>query len=178
MAEQMLILVNESDKLLEKYAPKSKCHTGKELHHRAFTVLILNKKGKVLLQKRKHKLWDGFWDLTNSHPLHKDNKNESYHQAVTRCLKKEWGIEIPVKKLFGFNYFAKYKKNFCENEYCLFLVGEHNGSVHPNPEVAYGYKWRRLKVLLDDIKIHLGNYTPWTIKALQEFESRGKNLKK
>jgi len=178
MGQQNLILVDKNDKFLGKYASKERCHIGEGLHHRAFTILIFNKKGKVLLQKRKHKLWDGFWDLTNSHPLHKDNKNESYHQAVTRCLKKEWGIEIPVKKLFGFNYFAKYKKNFCENEYCLFLVGEHNGSVHPNPEVAYGYKWRRLKVLLDDIKIHPGNYTPWTIKALQEFESRGKNLKK
>lgn len=172
--EQMLILVDKNDKSLGKYASKERCHIGKGLHHRAFTILIFNKKGKVLLQKRKHELWDGFWDLTNSHPLHKDNKNESYHQAATRCLKREWGIETPVKKLFGFNYLAKYKKNFCENEYCLFLVGECKRNVYPNPEVAYGYKWMALEPLLKDIKIHPNKYTPWTRKALQEFESRGK----
>ena len=74
MTEQELLLVDKNDNLLGKYAPKSRCHIGTGLHHRAFTIMIRNKKGEVLLQKRKHKLWDGFWDLTNSHPLHKMDK--------------------------------------------------------------------------------------------------------
>lgn len=165
MGQQNLILVDKNDKFLGKYASKERCHIGKGLHHRAFTILIFNKKGEVLLQKRKHKLWDGFWDLTNSHPLHKDNKNESYHQATSRCLKREWGIEIPVKKLFAFNYFTSYG-NFCENEYCLILIGKYDKKVYPNPEVIYGYKWMKFEKLLKDIKINPSWYTPWLIQAL------------
>lgn len=171
MAEQQLILVDENDKFLGKYAPKNQCHTGDGLHHRAFTIMILNKKGEVLLQKRKHKLWDGYWDLTNSHPLHKKDADETYEQAARRCLKAEWGVEFSVKKLFGFNYFAKYG-NFCENEYCAFLLGKYDGKVYPNPKVAYGYKWMSLEKVLKDIKINPEVYTPWAIKALKEYEKR------
>lgn len=177
MTEQMLLLVDKNDKFLGKYALKMRCHTGNGLHHRAFTILIYNKKGEVLLQKRKHQLWDGFWDLTNSHPLHKENgKDETYNEATQRCLKREWGIEVPLKKIFGFNYFAQYDGKLCENEYCILFVGEYNGEVYPNPEVVYGYKWMKLEALLKDIKSRQRVYTSWAVKALQEFKKRGINL--
>jgi len=170
--EQTLLLVDKKDKSLGKYASKSKCHAGKGLHHRAFTILIYNKKGEVLLQKRKHQLWDNFWDLTNSHPLRKENgKVETYQEATQRCLKREWGIEVPLRKLFGFNYFAQYD-DFCENEHCAVFAGEYNGEAYPNPEVIYRHKWIPLKILLGDVKVRPKIYTPWAIKALQEFEKR------
>lgn len=172
MAEQVLILVDKNDKPSGKYAEKSRCHTGKGLHHRAFTILIYNKKGEVLLQKRKHQLWDNYWDLTNSHPLRKeDSKVETYQEATQRCLKREWGIKVSLKKLFGFNYFAQYD-SLCENEYCVVFVGEYKGEPHPNPKVIYHYKWMLLEELLEDAKARPGIYTPWAIKALQEFEKR------
>lgn len=168
--EQQLILVDGNDNFLGRYAPKSKCHIGEGLHHRAFTLLIRNQKGEVLLQKRKHKIWDGYWDLTNSHSLHLEKSvDETYERAVGRCLKREWGIDFPVKKLFSFNYYAKFA-DFCENEYCVFLVGQYSGEVHPNPEVAYSYKWMPLNELVKDIKIHSEIYTPWLIKALTELQ--------
>ena len=190
MAEQQLILVDKNDKFLGKYVPKSQCHFGDGLHHRAFTIMILNKKGDVLLQKRKHKLWDNYWDLTNSHPLHReDGTNETYEEAAKRCLKREWGVNFSVKKLFAFNYFArykvlpkagsyfaKYKENFCENEYCVFMVGKYDGKVYPNPEVAYGYQWKPLKSLLKEIETSPEIYTPWAIKALKEFKSRRRSI--
>ncbi len=171
MVEQQLILVDKKDNFLGKYAPKMKCHTGAGLRHRAFTMMILNKKGEVLLQKRKHKLWDNYWDLTNSHLLHRENgTDETYEEAAQRCLKREWGINIPVKNLFAFNYFAQYENNLCENEYCLFMVGQYNEQPKPNPEVAYDYQWMSFEKLLEDIKLHPQEYTPWLIKALEELE--------
>ncbi len=177
MTEQQLILVDKKDKFLGRYASKSKCHIDKGLHHRAFTILIFNKKGEILLQNRKHKIWDSYWDLTNSHPLHKKNgKDETYKEAVRQCLKKEWGIETPVKKLFGFNYFASYG-NFCENEYCLILIGKYNGKVHPNPEIIYKYKWVKAEKLFKDIKINPLKYTPWLIQSLKRLTKLKKLLK-
>jgi isopentenyl-diphosphate delta-isomerase len=171
MTEQKLILVDENDNFLG-YAPKSRCHTGSGLHHRAFTILILNNKNEVLLQKRRHKIWDGFWDLTNSHPLHLGKAlDETYEQAVNRCLKNEWGIQFPVKKLFSFNYFAKFG-NFCENEYCVVFVGKYKGKVYPNSKVIYDYKWVFFEKLQKDLKKQPEKYTPWLIKALKEFQER------
>lgn len=174
------MLVDKNDRFLGKHAPKSKCHAGQGLHHRAFTILIHNKKGRVLLQKRKHRLWGGFWDLTNSHPVRRqDGSKETHQQAARRCLKREWGIKTSVKKLFGFNYQAQFGPpageagDFCENEYCAFLIGEYNGKVFPNPEVAYGYRWLPLAELKKEIKLNPQNYTPWLIKAVKEFFRRG-----
>lgn len=168
--EQQLILVDDDDKFLGRHASKSICHAGRGLHHRAFTLLIYNSKGEVLLQKRKHKLWDHYWDLTNSHPLHlEDIGDETYEQAASRCLKREWGVDFPVKKLFSFNYFARFG-DFRENEYCAFMVGEYNGKVYPNSEVAYGYKWILYSKLLKEIKINPEIYTPWLLKALEELQ--------
>ena len=172
MVEQQLILVDENDNFLGKYASKSRCHAGKGLHHRAFTLLIQNSNGEVLLQHRKHLLWDKSWDLTNSHLLHKkDGLDESDEESVSRCLKREWGVDFPVKRLFSFNYYAKFG-DFCENEYCIYFIGQYGGEVYPNPEVAYGYKWMPFKQLLEDIKIHPEIYTPWLLKALEEWQKR------
>lgn len=177
MNDQMLILVDENDNFLGKYSPKSQCHTGKGLHHRAFTILILNEKNEVLLQERKHKIWNHFWDLTNSHPLHLTEViDETYKEAASRCLKKEWGVDFPIKKHFAFNYFAQFG-NFCENEYCVFMTGEYNGEICPNPEAVYEYKWIPLEKLLKDIKIHPKIYTPWLLKAFGELERNEKRKK-
>lgn len=171
MAEQQLILVDKNDRFLGKYAPKNQSHTGKGLRHRAFTILILNNKKEVLLQKRKHQVWDNVWDLTNSHPLHlKNGYDETIEQAASRCLKREWGVDFPIKNLFGFSYFARYKNNLCENEYCYFLLGRYSGKVFPNNQVAYDFKWLALFKLLKKVKTHPENYTPWLVRSLQELE--------
>ena len=172
MSDQYLILVDENNNPSGKYAPKVVCHSGRGLTHLAFTLLILNDKNEVLLQDRKHLLWDHFWDLTNSHPLHMENHDENINEAVSRCLQREWGIDLPVKKLFSFRYFAKHKNNFCENEHCVFLLGKHNGEIYPSDEVAYGYKWMDLTDLKKDIKVHPEFYTPWLVRGILELEKR------
>jgi isopentenyl-diphosphate delta-isomerase len=167
---EQLILVNKNDRFLGRYSPKQECHQGAGLHHRAFTLLIYNSKTEILLQDRKHQLWDHSWDLTNSHLLHlEDGTDETYEQSVSRCLKREWGVDFPVEKTFGFNYFAKLG-NLCENEYCYFLMGKHNGNVYLNPEVAYGCKWVSFTGVAKDLKIHPKIYTPWLLKGLEEFQ--------
>lgn len=176
MREEQLLLVDKRDRFSGKYASKSQCHCGQGLHHRAFTVLIFNPKGQILLQKRRHQLWDRAWDLTNSHPLHHLKRtDESYQEAVKRCLKKEWGIKAPVQKLFGFNYFAQIG-GYCENEYCAFFIGQHRGKVFPNPKVAYGYRWVFYKKLLREIKNFPERYTPWATVALPKFFLRAKDF--
>ncbi len=169
---ETLVVVDDRDNFI-RYAPREECHSGNGIHHRAFTILILNKNKEILLQKRKHEIWDGYWDLTNSHPLHLGDRNESYEEAAVRCLKQEWDISIEpsaIKNLFGFNYFDRYDGR-CENEYCMLVVAEYSGEVKPNKEVCYEFKWVKYDELLEDVMKNQTNYTPWLVMAIKELQN-------
>ncbi len=170
MNNQTLILVDDNDKLLG-YAPRSLCHEAYGRRHRAFVTLIFNSKNQVLLQKRKHSLFDGFWDLTAiSHPLHFDSQDESFQEASDRALKNEMGIaHVEIKNIGAFNYFAQDGKN-CENEYCVVLVGEHNGKYKANRNAVYDSKWMDFNAFLNDIKKNSKEYTPWAILASKQLK--------
>ncbi len=170
---QMLILVDEKDTLLG-YEKRIICHTGNGVHHRAFVVLLENSKGEVLLQKRKHKLWDNFWDTTAiSHPLHLNTGDETYEEAGMRALKIEMGIDpVSLTNIGGFNYFVTEGK-YCENEYCAILTGNYEGNVEINPGAVYEFKWIPKSEFISKAKNDDSTYTPWAIltgKFLDEHE--------
>lgn len=164
--DQIILAVDDSGKFLE-YIPKELGHKGEGRRHLAIAVLLINSKGEVLLQKRKHKIFDNIWDLTGAtHLLHKKNgADESLEEATLRCLKEEWGIrEIrEIREIGVFNYFAKYGE-FCENEHCVLMVGEYNGEVSLNPEAGYEYKWIDKKEFLASLESNPKNYTPWAME--------------
>jgi len=161
---QVLLLVNENDQFFGKYETRKKCHTGKGLHHRAFVVLLANKKGEVLLQKRKHTLWNNYWDITAAtHVLHLKDHDETYKEAAQRALLSEMGIsDVVLKKVGGFNYYASYGEN-CENEYCAILTGTYNGSVKPDQDAVYQYQWTRKNEFIENCLKEVQTYTPWAI---------------
>jgi isopentenyl-diphosphate delta-isomerase len=167
ITEQTLILVDDKDNIIG-YAPRSECHTGKGKRHRAFVILIYNKDKKILLQHRKHKLFDKVWDLTAaSHPLHVNGSNENCIEAACRCLRVEWGIEkVELRKIGAYNYFKEYG-NHCENEHCALIVGEYNGKIDMNSEVAYGFKWVSLKQLLSEIEKNPEIFSQWLIESVK-----------
>ncbi len=159
-----------------KYINRKKAHLGKGVKHLAIAVLIFNKAGKVLLQKRKHKVFNNIWDLTGAtHPLHLKNGDETFEEATKRCLKREWGISPTsstsgglrgIKKVGAFSYFAQDGKR-CENEYCALMVGEYDGKIKLNKEVGYGYKWRDKEKFLEDIKKNPYKYSAWAVEGMK-----------
>lgn len=172
MADSQFILAcSDQGKFLE-YIPKEVGHTGNGKRHLAISVLLVNKKGQVLLQKRKHQIFDNIWDVTGAtHPLHKDEGDETLEEATWRCLEVEYGIKdkLPLKNLGFFNYFAKYG-SYCENEHCAILIGEYNGKLDLNPKAGYEYKWMGKKDFLGDVARNPQNYTPWAIEAVKILE--------
>lgn len=169
MAQQIILAVDDNGKFV-KYIPKELGHTGEGKRHLAIALLLFNSKGQVLLQKRKHKIFDNIWDISGAtHPLHKeDGSDESLEEATWRCLADEFGVseEMPLKNLVFFNYFAPYhtvQGDFCENEYCAMMVGEYDGKVKLNPEAGYEYKWMDKVEFLEDLKNNPENYTPWAV---------------
>lgn len=168
MEHQVILAVDNQGNFLG-YISKEVGHKGLGKRHRAITVLVYNSKGQVLLQKRKHKIFDNIWDFTGAtHPLHKESYDETLEEAASRCLEVEYGItdKVSFKNLGFFNYSAKDGEN-SENEHCALIVGEYNGEVNLNPKVGYEYKWMDQKEFLVDIKAHPKSYAPWVIEGVK-----------
>lgn len=166
--DQTIIICDNNGNPTGEYIPKIEGVTGKGKHHLAITVLLQNSQGQVLLQRRKHQVFDNVWDFTgstdNSHFA--DGTNETFEEASMRCLKREYGIfkVDNLRNLGGFNYFAKDGKH-CENEYCAMMIAEYEGEVKMNPEVGYEYKWMDLMEFIEDVEKNPKKYAPWVIKG-------------
>ena len=139
---KQIILACDDNGNFQEYIPKEEGHTGQGKRHLAITVLVYNSRGQVLLQKRKHKVFDNIWDFTAStHPLHTDSGDETLEQATLRALKEEYEIEdVDLKRVGAFNYFAK-TGELCENEHDHLLIGEYNKGFKLNLTDAYEAKW-------------------------------------
>ncbi|MBI2599846.1 NUDIX domain-containing protein [Candidatus Daviesbacteria bacterium] len=176
MDDQTILAVDDKGEFLE-YIPKTVGHTGKGKRHLAITVLLINNRGEVLLQRRKHKVFDDIWDFTAStHPLHKANGiDETLEEATIRALKDEYGINYSrkdLKRVGVFNYFAQIGP-YCENEHDFLLIGEYNGEVKLNSRIAYEYKWVSKLDLLKDMKFHSQKYSPWSQAGLKVLKKEG-----
>lgn len=164
---QTILACDAKGKFLE-YIPKEVGHTGRGRRHLAITVLLYNSKSEVLLQRRKHKIFNNIWDLTGAtHPLHKaDGTDEKLEETTLRCLEEEWGISPTsprlrgVKKVGEFNYFAKYG-DLCENEHCAMMVVQYDGEITMDATDAYEYKWVEKGEFLKDIEENPKKYSPW-----------------
>lgn len=174
MDKQIILVADEEGNFTGEYIPKEIGHTGEGKRHLAISVLVYSSKGEVLLQKRKHRVFDDIWDISGAtHPLHHE-RDESLEEATRRCLKREYGIteEIGLKNLGFFNYFARYGE-YCENEHCCLMVGEYNGDINLNSEVGYGYKWISEEEFLKDIKNNPQKYSPWAVEAAKLIRTKG-----
>lgn len=175
MRDQIILGADEQGHFTGEYFPKMVGHTGEGKHHFAISVLLYNSKGEVLLQKRKHKVFDNIWDMSAStHQLHrKDGTDETDEEATLRALKREYEIDqVELENLGGINYFAKYG-DYCENEHDKILIGLYDGEVKLNPEVGYEYKWMDKKKFLKDIEEDPKKYTPWTVEGVKLLKGNG-----
>jgi len=177
---EKLVLVDKKDRVLG-YASKEECHKGKGLLHRAFSIYVFDKRGRLLIQQRseKKKLWPLFWSNTCcSHP----RKGEDYIEAGERRLKEEMGFSCSLQMVDKFYYYASFKKVGSEKELCAILVGEYNGSkIKVNPKEVNDYKWVNVKTLFKDFKKNPQKYTPWFkmgLKLCVKAQERNKKLEK
>ena len=167
--QQKIVLVDENDKEIG-IGEKLKIHREGKLH-RAFSILVFNSKGELLLQKRaKNKYHSvGLWTNTCcSHPLPK----ESLEKAARRRLKEEMGFICPLKKFFAFIYGTKLDNDLFEYEYDHILVGKFDGEPKPNPKEVSDWKWMKIENLEKDIRTLPETYTAWFRILLEQITLR------
>ncbi len=169
MSEQILIVVTPDDRFVE-YAPREECHRGEGRLHRALAGVIFDDRGQILLQRRKAHLWDNYWDITAAtHPLHLPEGDESYEQAMSRCMEVEWNAKAKLEQALAFIYQAPFGDD-SENEYCVLMVGQVAGGVCPNPEHVYEFKWVDFASCAADLARHPESYTPWARIAIEALD--------
>lgn len=166
--DQTILACDDNGKFLE-YIPKAVGHTGEGRRHLSITVLLYNKKDQVLLQRRKHQVFDNVWCFTgDTHLLHTQTGDENFEEATGRCLRVEYGIEdkISLSNLGTFNYFKKIG-SLCENEHCAMMVGEYNEAIKMDPSVGYEYKWVSKGEFLKDFESNPQKYAPWVVEGVK-----------
>ncbi|MDI6591476.1 MAG: isopentenyl-diphosphate Delta-isomerase [Patescibacteria group bacterium] len=164
---EKVILVNKKDKMIG-VEEKMKAHLQGKLH-RAFSILLFNKKGEILIQKRAKSKYhsSGLWTNTCcSHPRPK----ETLEKAAKRRLKEEMGITANLKKAFGFIYKAKLG-NLTEYEFDHVFLGRFDGEPKPNKKEVENWQWVKLADLEIDIKKNPQKYTPWFKIILKKIEN-------
>src|SRR5215203_1217643 len=104
MKKQKVILVSAQDEEIG-VMEKMKAHEN-GLLHRAFSVFIFDKEGRMLLQQRAAEKYHGAFLWTNaccSHPY----PSEKVEDAAMRRLEEEMGIVTSLEKIFVFTYKAE-----------------------------------------------------------------------
>ncbi len=158
MLEEELILVDEMDGQIG-FMPKLEVHQ-KGLLHRAFSILVFNSKGQLLIQKRASKKYHSANLWTNtccSHP----KKGETVDKAVQRRLKEEMGIECDLKFAYKFVYKTQFENNLIEHEFDYVYLGEFDGNPILNLDEASEYKWIYLSDLRNDMQQNPEKFTYW-----------------
>jgi isopentenyl-diphosphate delta-isomerase len=155
-----LILVDECDRHLG-HLSKTLCHEGRGVLHRAFSLLIFNGRGELLVQQRSpfKRLWPMYWSNSCcSHP----RSNESMEVATRRRLSEELGIQCELQFLFKFQYHAQFDANGAEHELCSVFIGRCDAPLEINREEIFDWRWMSPDVLQGHMRgSDSSRYTPW-----------------
>ena len=164
--EEYVILVDQNDNPIGK-EEKVKCHLPNGKLHRAFSALIFDGEGKLLLTKRSEgkMLWPNEWDGTvASHP----RESETYVSSAERRMPEEIGIACKMNYVNKFEYHVPYKDIGSENEICGTLIGtidNFDNSRLIKDEIS-DVKLINPDELKNELEQNRDIYCPWMVIAL------------
>lgn len=164
----MLILVDEFDNVVGT-AEKMEAHRLGMLH-RAFSVLIFNQNGEMLIQKRAKGKYHsgGLW--TNACCSHPFPEEETYKAAIRR-VKEELGVDIQLKEKFHFIYKAKMDNNLIEHELDHVFIGRYNGPFFPNSEEIEKVRFVGMTALIKEMNEYPERFTFWFKILMDKIQS-------
>ncbi|HKZ36594.1 MAG TPA: isopentenyl-diphosphate Delta-isomerase [Chryseolinea sp.] len=155
---ERVILVDAKDNVIGTME-KLEAHR-KGVLHRAFSILIFNSKGEVLLQKRSKNKYHsgGLWtNACCSHPM----PHESMSEATRKRLKHEMGIDLQPQFAYKFVYKKHLDKDLIEHEFDHVFIGKYDGVPSTNLEEVEDWKFIDIASLRQDLELHPHAYTEW-----------------
>lgn len=163
-AGDRVILVDERDRPVGE-AEKLAAHRDGRLH-RAFSVFVRHRDGRILLQRRAESKYHsgGLWTNTCcGHP----RPGEETGPAAERRLHEEMGFQCALQPVGTFVYRAQLGA-LVEHEFDHVFTGQFDGSPSPDPAEVADWRWVALEELDADLRAHPERYTVWLGRALEQ----------
>ncbi|BCR04794.1 NUDIX hydrolase [Desulfuromonas versatilis] len=150
--EDIFEIVDEEDRVIGR-APRSRCHGDPSLVHRVAHVLVFNRSGSLLLQKRSltKDVQPGRWDTSVGGHL---DPGESYLQAARREMTEELGIEGVA---LTFLYYSKVRNDFESENVATYLALFEGPIRHAASEIDEVRFWSADEIAAD---LGTGMFTP------------------
>lgn len=146
--------------------------------HRAFSVVLADPTGRILLQRRaavKTRFPLRWANACCGHPA----PGEPPITAAVRRLGEELGIDpLPLTEVGVYQYFASDPASGrVEREYDHVLLGSFSdvAALRPDPQEVAELRWVDVEALGDDLRAHPQAYAPWlegVISCLPSLDSR------
>lgn len=168
MNPQEVVLITPDDRAIG-VMEKMEAHR-KGVLHRAFSIFIFDRRGRMLLQQRAPQKYHGAYLWTNaccSHPMW----NEPVEEAAQRRLMEELGFQTTLKKIFVFTYKATVENNLIEHEYDHVFAGEYEGPINMNQEEVCNYEYHDLQTLKKQLGEEPERFTSWFKIAFPQIEA-------
>jgi isopentenyl-diphosphate delta-isomerase len=170
VSEERVILV-DGDDVECGTAEKLAAHAEGALH-RAFSVVVFNRAGEMLLQCRAAGKYHsaGLWsNACCGHP----RPGEDVRKAARRRLAEEMGIDCKLKPLFHLRYHADLDSGLVENEYDHVFAARFDGEPRPNPAEVQAWRWVRMDDIRRDLDEEPERYTAWFPLLVDELAVEG-----
>ena len=167
--EENVILVDKNDTQIGLMS-KLDAHK-KGILHRAFSVFVLNNNNEIMLQKRAYNKYHsaGLW--TNTCCSHQ-REGENSIEAGKRRLLEEMGFETELKIITSFIYKVEFENGLTEHELDYLLIGKYLKSPVINKQEVADWKWMKVELIADDIKLNPNNYTSWFKIIFDKFQNK------
>ncbi|MBN2887603.1 MAG: isopentenyl-diphosphate Delta-isomerase [Chromatiaceae bacterium] len=158
-AEERVLVVDEQDRELGP-AGKLAVHEDGRLH-RAFSILVFNSKGELLLQRRadcKYHFAARWSNTCCGHP----RPGESTERAAERRLYEEFGIQVSLSEQDQLIYRAEdADSGLIEHEYLHIFKGTHCAEPNPDPSEIGAWRWMAVAAVRRALRLHPQWFTPW-----------------
>ena len=167
--KENVILVDKNDTQIGLMS-KLDAHK-KGILHRAFSVFVLNNNNEIMLQKRAYNKYHsgGLW--TNTCCSHQ-REGENSIEAGKRRLLEEMGFETELKIITSFIYKVEFENGLTEHELDYLLIGKYLKSPVINKQEVADWKWMKVELISDDIKLNPNNYTSWFKIIFDKFQNK------
>jgi isopentenyl-diphosphate delta-isomerase len=168
MKQQEVILVTLDDDPIG-VMEKIEAHE-RGLLHRAFSIFIFDKNGRMLLQQRAEEKYHGGLLWTNaccSHPY----PGESVEVGAQRRLEEELGFIVMLKKIFSFTYKADVENDLIEHEFDHVFAGEYDGEITINKAEVAAFSYHTMQEIKSFLTQRPNDFTAWFKLAFPQIES-------
>lgn len=153
-----VVLVDRADRALG-VGEKMQVHREGTMH-RAFSIFVLDRHGRLLLQRRAQSKYHsaGLWSNTCcGHP----RWGEPVIDSGQRRLQEEMGFSCRLQWVSAVAYRAEVGGGLIENEYDHILFGRHDADPQPDAAEVQAWDWQPRDAVLDDLRRNPDAYSAW-----------------